>query len=149
MTMGIGVTNMEDLTVFDSVRFLFSLQQKFQHQVQEYNCLTENFGRQIVSEFPCDSPVWFQYHVTAMAEELGEILKADKRWKTHRNERYERDEKLDELADIFITAMNIAMYSGFSSDDVTFAIKNKIEANSQKLIAKSNQHKKKVSGKYE
>ena len=39
-----------------------------------------------------------------MTEEMGEVLASDKRWKTHRKERYVREEKLDELADVFITA---------------------------------------------
>ena len=63
---------------------------------------------------PVDDLNWFTYHSLAMIEEMGEVMKADKRWKTHRNCRYEKDEKLDEIADVFITAMNIAMYSGFS-----------------------------------
>lgn len=81
------------------------------------------------SNVPADNLDWFSYHVQAMVEELGEVMKADKRWKTHRNERYEKQEKLDELADVFITAMNISMHSGFSAEDVLNAIINKIEEN--------------------
>ena len=102
----------------------------------EYNDITKNLNRPYIDEFPTDNPVWFQYHVTAMSEELGEILKADKRWKTHRNERYEPSEKLDELADIFITAMNIAIYSGFSHDQVSSSIINKIKTNTNNLLSK-------------
>ena len=66
-------------------------------------------------------------------EELGELMKSDKRWKTHRNARYEPEEKLDEIADVFITAMNISMYSGFSADEVAKAIAKKIAENTEKL----------------
>ena len=68
-----------------------------------------------------------------MVEELGEVVKADKRWKTHRNERYLVEEKLDEIADVFITAMNIAIHSGFSSDDIEKAIMDKIQTNYERL----------------
>lgn len=78
---------------------------------------------------PIDNPFKFQYHMTAMTEELGEVLKADKRWKTHRNVRLDKSEKLDEIADVFITAMNISMWSGFSSTEIYEAIENKIAIN--------------------
>ena len=84
-------------------------------------------------DLPCDSPKWFEYHMVAMIEELGEVLKADKRWKTHRNTRFERDEKLDEISDCFITLINIALFSGFSDDDIADAIENKIKANMKRL----------------
>ena len=61
-------------------------------------------------------------------------MKADKRWKTHRNHRYEPEEKLDEIADVFITAMNIAIHSGFSDEDIEEAISNKISENYARLI---------------
>ena len=76
---------------------------------------------------------WFKYHCLAMVEEMGEVMKSDKRWKTHRNERFVPDEKLDEIADVFITAMNIAMFSGFSAEDVSNAIFTKINKNTERL----------------
>ena len=82
---------------------------------------------------PGDNLDHFCYHVNAMVEELGEVMKADKRWKTHRNARYERDEKLDELSDVFITAMNMAIHSGFSAEDMELAIERKIKENYQRL----------------
>lgn len=83
---------------------------------------------------PGDNLKQFSYHIQAMVEELGEVMKADKRWKTHRNERYEKEEKLDEIADVFITAMNIAIHSGFNAEDIEKAISNKIEENYKRLI---------------
>ena len=83
---------------------------------------------------PSDNLRQFSYHIQAMVEELGEVMKADKRWKTHRNHRYEPDEKLDEIADVFITAMNIAIHSGFSADDIEKAISSKINENFERLL---------------
>ena len=89
-----------------------------------------------------------------MVEELGEVMKADKRWKTHRNHRYEPDEKLDEIADVFITAMNISIHSGFTAEDIEKAISNKIKENPkweyyQDYIGDPEPHKCPVCGEYE
>lgn len=84
-------------------------------------------------DVPHDSVDWFTYHITAMQEEMGEVLKADKRWKTHRNHAYDPENKLEELADVFITAMNMAMFSGFTSDQLENAVFNKIAENNVKL----------------
>lgn len=85
---------------------------------------------------PKDDVTQFSYHIQAMVEEMGEVMKADKRWKTHRNGRYEIEEKLDEIADVFITAMNIAIHSGFSDEDVEEAISRKISENYARLISR-------------
>lgn len=80
-----------------------------------------------------DDPIKFQYHMNAMTEELGEVLKADKRWKTHRNTTFNPEEKLDELSDCFITLMNVVMWSGFTSRDILEAIDKKIEENNFRI----------------
>lgn len=98
----------------------FGNQIDFQRLVTGANCPGDNLNQ-------------FSYHVQAMVEELGEVMKADKRWKTHRNERYEPEEKLDEISDVFITAMNIAIHSGFSAEDIEKAIANKISNNFERL----------------
>lgn len=82
---------------------------------------------------PIDNTEWFKYHVAAMMEEMGEVLKADKRWKTHRNATYNPENKLEEIADVFITAMNLAIFSGFSAKMVWDAISAKISENTLKL----------------
>lgn len=94
-----------------------------------------DFQRQIthIPNLPYDIPTWYSYHMLAMMEELGEILKADKRWKTHRNERYVPAEKLDEIADVFITLMNICIFSNVDSATLVQAVENKIEQNIEKL----------------
>lgn len=82
---------------------------------------------------PGDNINQFSYHIQAMVEELGEVMKADKRWKTHRNQRYEVEEKLDEIADVFITAINISIHSGFTAEDIEKAISRKINENYKRL----------------
>lgn len=106
----------------DSFSDIFDKQKNFQLCILKNKYDSEN-------DIPTDSVKWFSYHTLAMVEELGEVLKSDKRWKTHRNERYVKEEKLDELSDVFITFMNMCMYSGFSSDEIFEATKNKIKTN--------------------
>lgn len=97
-----------------------------------------SFQEMVTGEkLPCDSISNFSYHIQAMVEEMGEVMKADKRWKTHRNERYVPEEKLDEIADVFITAMNIAIHSGFSAQDVFEAIQLKIADNNRRWEEKN------------
>lgn len=79
------------------------------------------------TELPIDDPKLSSYHVQQLVSEIGEVLEADKRWKNFRNDAYDKDEKLREIADCFIVLMNIAMFSGFDSKDVYMAICDKIE----------------------
>ena len=104
------------------------------------NTFSQSFKRQVSfqklitgANCPGDNLEQFSYHIQAMVEELGEVVKADKRWKTHRNERFLVEEKLDEIADVFITAMNIAMHSGFDSETIEKAISDKIQRNFERL----------------
>lgn len=98
----------------------YNSQVRFQKEVTGAQCPSDNLGE-------------FSYHIQAMVEELGEVMKADKRWKTHRNNRYEPKEKLDEIADVFITAMNISIHSGFTAVEIEEAIANKINENFERL----------------
>lgn len=79
------------------------------------------------TELPIDEPKLASYHIQQLVSEIGEVLDADKRWKNFRNDFYNRDAKLEELADCFIVLMNISMFSGFSADEVYKAISSKIE----------------------
>ena len=79
------------------------------------------------TELPIDDPKLSSYHIQQLVSEIGEVLEADKRWKNFRNDTYNRYAKLDEIADCFIVLMNIAMFSGFDSEEVYNAICNKIE----------------------
>ena len=77
-------------------------------------------------EIPCDKPRLVSYHIQQLISEIGEVLDADKRWKSFRNEKCDLDNKLEEIADCFIVLMNIAMFSGCSAEQVLEAINNKI-----------------------
>ena len=124
----IGETAMRTSGKMISFCDIFGKQEEFQRQIisQRQGC---DYRDVVIS----DDLEWFKYHCMAMVEEMGEVVKADKRWKTHRNERYEPEEKLDEIADVFITAINIAMFSGFSSNEVQNAIMSKIDKNLERL----------------
>lgn len=99
---------------------MFEKQKTFQEHVTGLQC-------------PVDDVSWYKYHMLALIEEAGEVLKADKRWKTHRNTRYEPDEKLDEIADVFITAINVSLFSGFDGNEIFNAVIRKIQENENRL----------------
>lgn len=110
------------------------------HQFKELYAMQVAFQERISRDdvnsnltLPYDDPIMFQYHMTAMVEELGEVLKADKRWKTHRNTTHDPDEKLDEIADCFITMMNVSIWSGLSHDEIFDGIKRKIRKNHERV----------------
>lgn len=105
---------------------MISFKQSYDNQTHFQEAITG-------AKCPGDNLTQFSYHVQAMVEELGEVMKADKRWKTHRNERFEPEEKLDEIADVFITAMNIAIHSGFTAETIEQAIARKIDENYERF----------------
>lgn len=90
--------------------------------------------------FPEDSISIFSYNMLLLLEEAGELLQADKRYRV---ENYytsvELDEsalnkKLEEIADLFIVCMNIAMSSGFDLEDVLQAVELKQKCNKIKHL---------------
>lgn len=95
--------------------------------------MQKQFQKTVTGELvPCDSVRWFQYHMTAMTEELGEVLKADKRWKTHRNAYYDKEEKDEELVDVFITALNLVLFSDLECEPFLDSVMAKIIENYKK-----------------
>lgn len=121
----------------------FSLQQLFEKQIDFQAILLqqmENKQRESPldedsksKDLPIDSVEWFKYHCLAMLEEMGEVMTSDKRWKTHRNTKYDLVEKKKELADVFITWCNMVMFSGISADEIVAVILDKINENTKKL----------------
>ena len=112
----------------DSFYNMFLKQAENQRNMFEkgmYNGFSDNDGK--FTELPIDDPKLSSYHIQQLVSEIGEVLEADKRWKNFRNDAYDKDAKLDEIADCFIVLMNIAMFSGFDSVDIYDAICNKIE----------------------
>lgn len=84
---------------------------------------------------PVDDVGLASYHVQQLMSEIGEVLDADKRWKSHRNDKYDKDAKLEEIADCFIVLMNIAMFSGFDGTQLTEAIEQKLNKVSERIGA--------------
>lgn len=82
---------------------------------------------------PVDDVGLASYHIQQLMSEIGEVLGADKRWKSHRNDKYDKEEKLEEIADCFVVLMNVAMFSGFSGEDLASAIEEKLNVVSDRL----------------
>lgn len=76
---------------------------------------------------PKDDISLFSYHVQQLQSEIGELLKADKRWKNFRADNFDVKNKEEEIADCFIVLMNIAIFSGINGDELFGAIKNKLD----------------------
>lgn len=115
-----------------TLRDLFNSQALFQTAAIEKG-LYERFKNKDTVSVPVDDVSLASYHIQQLMSEVGEVLNADKRWKSHRNERYDKQEKLEEIADCFIVLMNVAMFSGFSGDDLAKAITEKICKNVKRI----------------
>lgn len=118
---------MSDKMTFDD---LFGKQIEFQKAV------CEKFGYEGKNPdcIPCDNVDIAKYHLLALLEESGELVKSDKRWKNFRNTHYDKTNKLEELADCFITLMNVAMYSDIDSNELEKAIYKKISENHIRIL---------------
>ena len=101
-----------------------------------YNKQMQNQNRMLVLglyenenavELPFDDVKISSYHIQQLISEIGEVLSADKRWKNFRNEKYDKENKLEEIADCFIVLMNIAMFSGISYDMLIEKLNEKVE----------------------
>ena len=82
---------------------------------------------------PYDSVQLCSYHIQQLVSEIGEVLDADKRWKNFRNEKYDSDAKLGEIADCMIVLMNLAIFSGFNATDVMSAVNTKLDVVSRRI----------------
>lgn len=85
------------------------------------------------TSLPYDSVQLCSYHIQQLMSEIGEVLDADKRWKNFRNEKYDPDAKLDEIADCMIVLMNVAIFSGFNATDVMSAVNTKLDVVSRRI----------------
>lgn len=101
----------------------------FQKQMQNQNRMLALglYENENVVEVPFDNVKISSYHIQQLISEIGEVLSADKRWKNFRNEKYDKENKLEEIADCFIVLMNIAMFSGISYDMLIEKLNEKIE----------------------
>lgn len=82
---------------------------------------------------PVDDIRLASYHVQHLMSEVGEVLDADKRWKNFRNEKCDKNAKLEEIADCFIVLMNISMFSGINGEELSKAIKDKLDKVSKRV----------------
>lgn len=82
---------------------------------------------------PADYPGLESYHIQQLISEIGEVLEADKRWKSFRNSKYDLAGKKDEIADCFIVLMNVAIFSGFTAEEILEAIESKITVNNKRM----------------
>ena len=110
----------------------------FKKQVENQNTMLKSglydaFKNNGTSYLPCDDPKLMSYHVQQLMSEIGEILESDKRWKNFRNTKYDRNNKLEEIADCFIVLLNIAIFSGFTEKELQNAIYDKIEKIKERL----------------
>ena len=106
----------------------FNDQVAFQKEVNEkfgYNAKVENI--------PEDNVEVAKYHMLALMEETGELVKSDKRWKNYRHTHYDKSNKLEELSDCFITLFNVAMYSGISAEELELALTKKMDENIKRI----------------
>lgn len=85
---------------------------------------------------PVDDTKLMSYHIQQLVSEIGEVLEADKRWKNFRNRKYNKEDKLGEIADCLIVVMNIAMFSGFDGKELSDAVVKKIGEVQERLINK-------------
>ena len=109
-----------------------TFEELFNSQAENQNILIKKgsyvgFSSREFDSVPVDDPRLCSYHVQQLVSEIGEVLESDKRWKNFRNDRFDRDAKLDEIADCFIVMMNVAMYSNFTGEEVAKAILDKID----------------------
>ncbi|WP_418634394.1 dUTP diphosphatase [Segatella hominis] len=106
-----------------------------QNGTNDLDCLVEMFNMQYKLQKlitgidkPVDSVKDFHYSMTALVTEIGEVLSADKRWKTHRNDKYDFENKIEEFADCFAFLINAMIYSGIGPIQIydAFVKKNAI-----------------------
>ena len=84
------------------------------------------FGWDEKPELPFDDVKIANNQLLHLVSEIGEVLEADKRWKSFRNDKYDQAAKAEELADCFIILLNVAMFSGISCDEFIKSIMDKI-----------------------
>lgn len=106
----------------------------FNDQVVFQKEVNEKFGYGVsVKNIPEDNVEVAKYHMLALMEETGELVKSDKRWKNYRNKHFDKANKLEELSDCFITLFNVAMFSGISAEELEFSLSNKMAENAKRI----------------
>lgn len=86
---------------------------------------------------PYDSPKIAANQILHLLSEMGEVLAADKRWKEYRKNKYDENEKKEEIADCLIFLLNLAIYSNMSSDELLSITSQKIDKNFERVKLES------------
>lgn len=113
---------------------LFNLQKANQSKMLQ-DGMYDAFKSEGTTTIPVDDVKLMSYHIQQLMSEIGEVLDADKRWKNFRNQKYDENAKLEEIADCFIVMMNIAMFSGFDGSQLIEAIEEKLHKVSERIGA--------------
>lgn len=119
------MTNGKMKTNLLSLQDLFNVQKIIQSKMLQ-DGMYDAFKSEGTTIIPTDDVKLMSYHIQQLMSEIGEVLDADKRWKNFRNQKYDENAKLEEIADCFIVMMNIAMFSGFDGFQLTKAIEEKL-----------------------
>lgn len=115
----------------ENIKEIYNNQVRFQEQVIKnigYNDF-EEYKQGSEVKLPIDDTNLSSYHIQGLMSEIGEILKADKRWKNYRIDNLDMENKLEEIVDCFIFIMNIAIFSGFSAEEFSAMIFRKMQEN--------------------
>lgn len=112
----------------------------FWHQQENQNAMLKSgmydgFKSEGTKTTPTDDPKLMSYHIQQLVAEIGEVLSSDNRWKNFRNQKFDQENKLEEIADCFIVMMNVAMYSGFDASEVVVAIEEKLNKVTERITS--------------
>ena len=111
-----------------------TLEECYDEQVKFQKEVTKKYGYNVdVKNIPEDNIEVAKYHMLALLEEAGELVKSDKRWKNYRNTYYDKQNKLEELSDCIITLFNVAMFSGISGKELAEALETKMNENYNRI----------------
>ena len=111
-----------------------TLEECYDEQVKFQKEVVKKYGYNVdVKNIPEDNIEVAKYHMLALLEEAGELVKSDKRWKNYRNTYYDKQNKLEELSDCIITLFNVAMFSGISGKEFAEALETKMNENYNRI----------------
>lgn len=110
------------------IKKIFANQVQFQRKLNDLDIL------------PRDIPELFANSLLLMVEEIGEVLKEDKRWKSNfRSGKYDEENKIEELTDIFIVMMNLLIFSGLSIKEFMKEVEKKQVVNFERMLKALNE----------
>lgn len=127
-----GKTNNQEVIQKDMFKELFEKQLNNQQSLLDAGnysrFATNNLLNNGELKLPQDDIGLFSYHIQQLVSEIGELLHSDKRWKSFRNEGSQSfEDKVSEIADIYIVLLNIAIFSGLSAEKLYEGINKKLD----------------------